>query len=114
MRDVDHDVNFPRLRAIQSEDTPFLPGVATDPWAVERHYLDQSGPDALQSFLQGRSEISAFLNQITPTGWQRPARHAIFGPTTFQELLGFVITHDIVHIRQVFQTIPTVVKQTPA
>jgi len=105
MRDADQEVNFPRLLKMQSDKTPFLPGVVTDPWAIERSYITQSGPAALAAFMSIRAEMTAFLDQLNPTGWQRPARHAIFGPTTMHELLGFVVTHDIVHIRQIFQTI---------
>ncbi len=105
MRDVDTEVNFPRLREIQNAEPPFLPGVVTDPWATERSYITQSGPLALQAFMHIRSEMTQFLGQLNSAGWQRPARHAIFGPTTVEELLGFCVTHDQVHIRQAFQTI---------
>jgi FMN phosphatase YigB (HAD superfamily)/uncharacterized damage-inducible protein DinB len=105
MRDVDREVNLPRVHIMEQEEMPFLSGVDSDSWAEERHYNEQSGSDALNSFLEVRSEIIGLLNQLSPTGWEHPARHAIFGPTTLIELLGFVATHDTVHMRQVFQTI---------
>jgi hypothetical protein len=37
--------------------------------------------------------------------WSRPARHAIFGPTTLQELAGFMAGHDRAHVQQVWKTI---------
>ncbi len=105
LRDADREVNFPRLKQISNGESPFLPGVDTDPWAEERNYIQQSGPDALNSFMDVRCEMSELLGQLTLDGWQQTARHAIFGPTTLVELAGFMATHDIVHIRQVFQTI---------
>jgi FMN phosphatase YigB (HAD superfamily) len=111
MRDVDREVNFPRLQALQTEEAPFLPGVVTDPWAIERSYLSQSGQAAMEAFMSIRAELTGFLNQMNIANWQRPARHAIFGPTTVLELLGFVVTHDIVHIRQAFHTIASSKKE---
>jgi len=37
--------------------------------------------------------------------WDRPARHAIFGPTSLQELVGFMAEHDRLHVRQAFEAI---------
>lgn len=105
MRDVDREVNLPRVHIMEQEELPFLSGIDSDSWAEERNYREQSGSDALHDFITVRSEIIGLLNQLSPAGWDHPARHAIFGPTTLIELLGFVATHDIVHVRQIFQTI---------
>jgi hypothetical protein len=37
--------------------------------------------------------------------WARKARHAIFGPTNFLEVLGFVANHDQMHIQQALKTL---------
>jgi FMN phosphatase YigB (HAD superfamily) len=105
LRDVDKEVNLPRLNAIQAEEAPFIAGIETDPWAEERHYIQESGPLALKEFITARSAITTLLSQLTTSDWDRTARHAIFGPTSILELLGFVVTHDNVHIRQVYQTL---------
>src|SRR5574341_812870 len=43
----------------------------------------------------------ALLDGLSPADWQRPARHAVFGPTTLQELLAItIIEHDRLHLRQ--------------
>ena len=103
LRDVDREVNLPRLKNIINNEVPFLPGEVTDPWADERKYIDQSGPAALSSFIEVRTEMCRILNQLTDQGWKGAARHAIFGPITLFELAGFMATHDLVHIRQVYQ-----------
>ncbi len=105
LRDVDREVNLPRLQKIIHTQSPFLPGEVTDPWADERKYISQSGPDALHSFIEVRTEMCQLLNQLSDQGWKDAAQHAIFGPTTLFELAGFMATHDTVHIRQVFQNI---------
>jgi HAD superfamily hydrolase (TIGR01549 family) len=101
LRDVDQEVNLPRLQKVMSEDNPFLPGVATDPWAEERSYCNEHGPDALKEFTVIRTKITDLLESLEPDDWQRMARHAIFGPTKIKELTGFIATHDRVHVAEV-------------
>jgi HAD superfamily hydrolase (TIGR01549 family) len=108
LRDVDREVNLPRISQLLNEEEPFLPGIETDPWADERHYITQSGPAALAAFMDARAEMTGALHQLPAEGWERLARHAIFGPTNLLELLSFIATHDIVHIRQVFHTLNSV------
>jgi hypothetical protein len=36
--------------------------------------------------------------------WSRRARHAIFGPTNFLEVVGFIADHDRLHIQQAWKT----------
>ena len=40
--------------------------------------------------------------------WSRNARHAIFGPTNFQEVVGFVADHDRLHIQQAWKTLKNI------
>ncbi|MGB9798523.1 MAG: DinB family protein [Thermanaerothrix sp.] len=105
LRDVDAEVNLPRLSAILSSDNPFIAGIDTDNWAEARNYHAQDGTEALRSFMATRMLILNQLEPLTPNDWQRTARHAIFGHTSLQELMGFVATHDQTHIRQIGNTI---------
>jgi hypothetical protein len=100
LRDVDAEVNLPRLQRVIQENNPFLAGKDTDPWAVERAYTQQDGQKALQAFTTTRYELLALLDNLPLEGWKRPARHAIFGPTTLHELVNFIAGHDRLHIRQ--------------
>lgn len=105
LRDVDHEVNLPRIDTILAEDNPFLPGIDTDPWAEERHYRNQDGPAALREFIEIRSRLVERLEGMPESGWQRVSRHAIFGPTTVKDLITFIFTHDRTHIAQCLKTI---------
>jgi len=105
LRDVDREVNLPRLEKVCQEDNPFLPGVDTDPWANERQYFLEDGHSALQDFLEVRTKLLEMVSGLSETGWQRPARHAIFGPTNVNELVGIIATHDQLHIHQSFEAI---------
>lgn len=105
LRDVEAEVNLPRLEKILAEENPFLPGAVTDVWAQERNYVAQDGFQALADFLSTRRRLLArLLGEADP--WSRPARHAIFGPTTLRELLGFVAEHDRNHVRQAWNLLP--------
>lgn len=103
LRDVDQEVNLPRIRKLLEEDNPFLPGKDTDPWAKERKYICQNGPEALAQFTRARLELLDRLESMPPDGWQYTARHAIFGPTLLSELVGIIAAHDRLHIQQLLQ-----------
>ena len=103
LRDVEREVNLPRIRKLLSEENPFLPGEVTDRWVEERHCAEQDGHQALIDFVAARKEALGLLNDLQAE-WSRTARHAIFGPTTLQELVGFVAGHDRAHIQQIWKT----------
>jgi len=105
LRDVEFEVNLPRLKKVLQEDNPFLTAKDTDPWAEERAYICQNGENALKRFTQIRMELLNILEELTPEEWKRPARHAIFGPTNLRELAAIITRHDRLHIRQSLQTI---------
>ncbi|MCX8023570.1 MAG: DinB family protein [Thermanaerothrix sp.] len=108
LRDVDAEVNLPRIIALLSSENPFIPGVDTDNWAQARNYRTQDGLEALRAFMAMRTNILTQLEALAPNDWQRTARHAIFGHTTLQELMGFAVTHDQAHVRQIGNTIDQV------
>ncbi len=108
LRDVDGEVNLPRIKSVQDGSNPFIPAAVTDPWVVERNYASENGREALQEFIDIRTELIHLLNSISEDKWLNPARHAIFGPTTLKELVNFIATHDRTHIQQVWQTIQDV------
>lgn len=101
LRDVEGEVNLPRVKKVLQETNPFLPGMDTDPWAEERAYIAQSCPQALFRFLSARMELLDLLESASPQDWQRTARHAIFGPTSLMEIISIIAGHDRIHIHQV-------------
>jgi|GEM_PF-51805 len=110
LRDVDHEVNLPRLKKVLRETNPFLAGMDTDPWAAERQYKHQDGKAALHDFTQYRLEILSILDHLSPGDWDRPARHAIFGPTQIRELISILAGHDRLHLRQISNTLDLIQK----
>lgn len=108
LRDVDHDVNLRRINKILTEENPFLPGIDTDQWAVERQYYCQNGKQALQEFVGTRLELLSILDNLEPEDWLKSARHAIFGPTHIKELVNIIAGHDRLHVRQAIETLQKV------
>lgn len=100
LRDVDREVNLPRLKKVLNEENPHLAGIDTDPWAKERDYASQDGPTAMKEYFLVRGEMLDLLDNLSLLEWQRPAQHTIFGPTTLIELISFMTTHDRTHIQQ--------------
>ena len=108
LRDVEQEVNLPRVRRLLGESNPFISGKDTDPWAEVRGYRYQDGPQALYQFTAARLELITMLENMPPDCWQAPARHAIFGPTTLLEVVSILTAHDRAHIQQVHQTLKTI------
>ncbi len=105
LRDVDVEVNLPRVRKVIYESNPFLPGQDTDPWAEIRQYQQQDGAQALVDYTNSRLELLALLENLKLEDWDRRARHAIFGPMRFRELVNIIAGHDILHIQQVYKAL---------
>jgi hypothetical protein len=60
---------------------------------------------ALREFTAARLGTLTMLRDLAPAQWSRKARHAILGPTTLQELVGFNAEHDRLHIQQIWKTL---------
>lgn len=103
LRDVDLEVNIPRLEKVRTGSMPFLAGVNTDRWTDERDYASEDGVTSLEQFIAARSRLVEQLENLSEVDWQREARHAIFGPTHFKELVGFIAMHDRSHIQQAYE-----------
>jgi FMN phosphatase YigB (HAD superfamily) len=102
LRDVEKEVNQPRIEEILTQDNPFLIAENTDAWAESRDYQHQDGPQALKDFLKTRYKTLQKLDGISPADWHRKARHTIFGRTDLFELIKFMTEHDQLHLRQIF------------
>ncbi len=108
LRDVSAEVNLPRVQAVLAQDNPFLPGIDSDPWALSRNYAAQAGPAARAALAQARQNLLAVLSAQPAEAWQRPARHAIFGPTTLAELVSFMADHDRIHLKQLAASVQAI------
>jgi FMN phosphatase YigB (HAD superfamily) len=101
LRDVEAEVQLPRIQTILREDNPFLSAENTDAWAATRGYAAQDGQKALADFAASRATTLGLLRTLPDDLWSRRVRHAIFGPTSLLELVHFMTEHDRLHIQQI-------------
>jgi hypothetical protein len=88
------------------EDTkPFVPRPDAAVWAKQRNYLNEDGRVAVKEFTSARIKTLEMLQGQESEIWSRTARHAIFGPTNFTEVVEFMADHDRMHIQQAWNTL---------
>lgn len=105
LRDTEREIHSMQLKLFNGHEEPFIPRPDTGVWASQRDYLHEDGRQALQEFNTARKETIDFLQKISDEAWNRKARHAIFGPTNFLEVVGFMADHDRLHIQQAYSTL---------
>ena len=105
LRDTDKEIHRLQLRLMMEREGAFIPRPETGIWANEREYLNVHGPDAVMEFSAVRLELLQILKEQEEEMWSRKARHAIFGPTSFLEVVGFMADHDRLHIQQAWKTL---------
>lgn len=108
LRDTEREVHQMQLNLMLERTDAFIPRPDTTVWASEREYLSEDGPSALAEFAAARLETLHTLRNLEEPVWSRKARHAIFGPTDFREIIGFAADHDRMHIQQAWKTLQRV------
>ena len=105
MRDTEREIHHMQIKVFTEQAEPFIPRPDTSVWASQRDYRHENGVSALREFNDARRETLALLKNIAKEDWGRKARHAIFGPTNFLEVISFMADHDRMHIQQAWGTL---------
>jgi len=105
LRDTEREIHTLQLNLMIERPDAFIPRPDTSVWASEREYLNIDGALALKEFAYARLAILDRLKKMDGEVWSRKARHAIFGPTNFMEVMGFIADHDQMHIQQAWKTL---------
>jgi len=105
LRDTEREIHHVQIELFKEQDEPFIPRPDTSVWASQRDYLHENGALALMEFNDARRETLALLKNILAEEWNRKARHAIFGPTNFLEVVRFIADHDRMHIQQAWSVL---------
>jgi len=100
LRDTEREIHHMQLNLFNGHGEPFIPRPDTSVWANQRDYLHEDGIASLKEFIEARKTTLDILKNTPDTGWERRARHAIFGPTNFREVVGFMADHDRMHVQQ--------------
>jgi FMN phosphatase YigB (HAD superfamily) len=104
LRDTEREIHHAQIKLFGQTD-PFISRPDTSVWAKQRKYLNENGRDALSQFASARLKTISLLKNVQDGDWSRRARHAIFGPTNFMEVAGFMANHDRMHIQQAWKTL---------
>ncbi len=105
LRDTEREIHQVQIELFKEQEEPFIPRPDTSVWANQRDYLHEDCAVALKEFNEARCKTLEMLKEITDGDWKRKARHAIFGPTNFLEVVGFIAEHDRLHIHQAWSTL---------
>lgn len=105
LRDTEREIHAMQLDLMLEKADAFIPRPDTGVWANEREYLNVDGAQALDEFAAARLVNLEKVSAVGEAVWGRRARHAIFGPTDFLEVLGFMADHDRMHIQQAWKTL---------
>jgi FMN phosphatase YigB (HAD superfamily) len=108
LRDTEREIHQLQLHLMLERDGAFIPRPETGIWANEREYLNVNGLTALAEFTSARLKVLKTLKEQSDRMWSRKARHAIFGPTNFLEVLSFVTDHDRLHVQQAWKTLQSI------
>jgi hypothetical protein len=108
LRDTEREIHQLQLDLMLAREGAFIPRPDTSVWASERDYLQVDGVTALQEFTTARLETLGLLKDMDQSLWSRKARHAIFGPTDFLEVAGFMAEHDRMHVQQARKTLESI------
>lgn len=103
LRDTEREIHQVQIKLLKEEVEPFIPRPDTGIWANQRNYLQENGENALREYFAARRETLDLIKSFDPAEWSRKARHAIFGPTAFLEVLGFIADHDRLHVQQAWR-----------
>jgi FMN phosphatase YigB (HAD superfamily) len=104
LRDTEREIHQMQIGLFKEQNEPFIPRPDTSVWS-HGDYLHEDGEWALNEFNDARRKTLMLLKEIASKDWERKARHAIFGPTNFLEVIGFIADHDRMHIQQAWNTL---------
>ena len=107
LRDTEREIHQMQIQLFKEQNEPFIPRPDTSVWASQRDYFHEDGVSALRELNEARHKTLILLKEVTVESsmWGRKARHAIFGPTNFLEIIGFIADHDRMHIQQAWNTL---------
>jgi FMN phosphatase YigB (HAD superfamily) len=105
LRDTEIEIHQLQLELMLEKPDTFIPRPDTSVWASEREYLHEDGVHALKEFTAARLATLQKIRTLDDVTLSRRARHAIFGPTNFLEVVGFMADHDQMHVQQTWKTL---------
>ena len=104
LRDEETEDFGARVRAIAAGSETFVP-IDPERWAVERRYVHDDGPAALDAFRERRASSLAFLATVAPERLTGAVTLGRSGPLSGLDLLAAWVAHDRLHLAQLAATL---------
>jgi carbonic anhydrase/acetyltransferase-like protein (isoleucine patch superfamily) len=101
LRDVDRDVNAPRLDRMLERSPVEVDDVPLAGWAERRRYAEQGLREAFDAWLSARRQILARLAPLGRDDWKRVAFHSTRGALPLADMVRGWVEHDRNHLRQI-------------
>jgi DinB superfamily len=104
LRDAE-EYRLTRCQRMRDEEEPFLESFDQEALASEKHYASVEPIQALEAFALLRGRVVELLLGLDESGWQRTARHEELGVITVESHIHHAMSHDLVHIRQIAESL---------
>ena len=100
-----------RMRLVLGSNGVTIQGFDQDVWAEFSHYAKQDPRVSLNSFLAERERTIRLLKQVPAELWENYGMHTERGMETLHRIAGMMAGHDVNHLRQIEQTLPSTNKR---
>lgn len=94
------EVFLKRLTQTRDEENATLQGLDEGQVAIDHDYARAEPAECLARYQAGRQKIIAFLRELSPSQWERVARHTELGEITLEEQAVLIAAHDGYHRQQ--------------
>lgn len=92
-----------RMARTRTEHEPVLEGYDEVQLAIDRDYAHSDPVESLRRFREGRAQMVAFLETLTPDEWERAGNRPEVGLLSLETQCVLVAGHDGYHNHQVVQ-----------
>jgi DinB superfamily len=96
-----------RCRRMRDENEPFIAAFDQEQLARDRDYPSTDLAEALEAFERLRSRVLQLLAALDDRAWQRAGLHEENGRITIEAHIRHAISHDLVHLRQIAESLVT-------
>jgi len=104
LRDEEVEDFGARVKVVLAAGSRFEP-IDPERWAVERHYLEADGPQALSAFRERRTASLGALVAVSPARLAAVVEHPRTGGLSGLDLLTAWVEHDRQHLAQLAATL---------
>jgi len=96
---------------LENQETPWPP-IDPEGWVSERNYNERDFEASLRDFAEERARSLVWLHGLKDPNWDHTYLHPTLGSFSAGDLLASWAAHDLLHIRQISDTMAAYVAQS--